>query len=73
MSTVSPDYDINNPQSIEAYAKKLVNHSFRFVANLPCPFSDPKGGKGNLGVLIDSAFVEGGAEAGASEDSCGFT
>lgn len=58
MSTVSPDYDINNPQSIEAYAKKLVNHSFRFVANLPCPFSDPKGGKGNLGVLIEEHYFQ---------------
>lgn len=58
MTMVSLDYDIDNPQSIEAYAKKLVNHSFRFVANLPCPFPDPKGGKGNLGVLVEEHYFQ---------------
>lgn len=58
MLMASPDYDIDNPQSIEAYAKKLINHSFRFVANLPCPFPDPKGGKGNLGVLIEEHYFQ---------------
>lgn len=62
------DYDIHNPGSIEAYARGLIGHSFRWVQNIPCPFPDPKGGRGALGVLIEEHYFQYRANSNREPD-----
>lgn len=50
------NYDINDPKSIVQYGQGLIGRTFRDVLKLPSPFSDPRGGRGNLGVILEEHY-----------------
>jgi len=62
------DYDIADPKSVERYARGLVNLTFRDVASIPCPFRDPRGGRGDLGVLIEEHYFKYQANSSRAPD-----